>query len=720
MDSIKEGKPYTDASGKIIIKGIVQNLREGDTYSLTAEYVEDPKWGGQYKIISMFKAVDFDETNERGQVKFLESLFTPLQVQNMYKALKNPFDTLKNTRVDELVKVKGCGQQTAQRWITRFNNNLYLSCIFSELSDYNLTNSIVERLIEVYKTPEIVIEKVKNNPYVLCSEVEGIGWKTADKIALESGIDPQGKERTAAFMYHYMNNAGAEGYSWVETEVLLKEIHNTLGAVTNPTINEAWQSLGDKIWLSKCKRRIGLQKYYNIEEKIAKELFRIMNAKSNITYGDWESQLKSIEKSNGWEFSDEQKYGVKTVLENNVTIVYGQAGTGKSTSVSAFLQVLKDYFFVQCALSGRAGARMTEITGKEGYTIHRLLGYPCHMECGKNGFAYHDENPLETDIVIVDELSMVDAFLFYYLLRAIPSGAKLVCLGDIGQLEAIGCGNVMFDMINSGAIPTVHLTQIHRQAAKSAIITDSRKIRKGEQIVTPNYTGREVRGELQDLVLDCYTNKSETFDKIVGEFEEAMQNEDFNIAETQVLVPIKNNGRACAYNLNNVIQDIYNPPKSNKPEVEIHSDGKTIILRKGDKVINTQNMYSTEPPVFNGNIGIIKEVYPKEREIVVDFAAIGEIHLGSSQISGINLGYAITIHKSQGSQFDNVILGIDMSSYSLLTRELLYTGITRAKKKCFLIAQTSALQLATNKESISKKQTHLCECLKNCFNSFNS
>lgn len=362
---------------------------------------------------------------------------------------------------------------------------------------------------------------------------------------------------------------------------------------------------------------------------------------------------------------------------------------------------------------------MTEITGRESYTIHRLLGYAPQNPLNKDGFTFHDDNPLDVDIVIVDEISMIDAFLFYHLIRAIPSGAKLICLGDMGQLESIGCGNIAYDMIHSPEIATVYLSQIHRQAASSAIVIEARKIRQGTQIVNNSYTGTETRGELQDLYLDCYSDKSHTFGKIMKRFTEAMRRDNFDIMETQILVPVKSAGDACTYRINTAIQELYNPKSSSKPEIEITSQGKIVALRKGDKVINTQNTYKTEPPIFNGNLGIIKEVFPSEESLIVSFVGIGDVYIDKKQVSSIELGYAITVHKSQGSQFDYVILGVDFSSYSLLTRELLYTGITRAKKKCDLIVQTGALRTAVSKEGVSKKQTHLQQCLRNLSTNFN-
>lgn len=710
---IKEGNPKLDKNGMAIFKGVMPQLQEKNIYNITAEYVDDAKWGGQYNILSIFTALDFGTGDPEGQKKFLSSIYTPLQVTNMYEALDNPFKALKDKDVSSLVKIKGCGMDTADRWIRKFERHIGEAKIYTELEEYNLTTNMIKKLMDRYKSPELVIEKVKNNPYILCNEVKGIGWKTADKIALEGGIGEFSTKRIAAYMVHYLDESGENGCSWITPDELMGAILEGIGEeVPDANVTEAIHELGDELWWNDDKSKIGLRRYFNIEQKIAEELIRIRDAGSGIVYEDWEDTIKHLEHKQGWEYTDEQKNGVKTVLDNNITVVQGLAGTGKSTLVSAMIEVLRSYSYVQCALSGRASSRMSEITGQEGYTIHRLLGYPLG---DKQGFEYHDENCLPYNIYILDEISMVDAYLFYYLLRAIPNGAKLVCLGDHGQLESIGCGNIAHDMINSAEIPTVTLTKIHRQAAKSAIITESIKIRNGQQIIDKDWVGEDIRGELQDLHIDCFSDKTNTYYKIVQSFVSLMANKDFNIMETQIIVPVKNNGDACTYELNNSIQEMYNPEDSNKKEHSGFSNGKPYILREGDKVMNVVNNYRTTPPIYNGNIGIIRYIdYDEnldEEVMLIDFKGIGEVKVPKESWNNIELGYAITVHKSQGDQANHIIFGLDFTSYSLLSREMIYTGITRAKRKCDLIAQTGALRMAISKEGVSKKQTHLQQCL---------
>ena len=711
-DSIQ---PITGPYGSITIKGTMPTLKEdGTLYKVAAEYVKDAKYGDQYNLISVFPAVEFGDNDPRGQKQFLLSIFTESQVKAMYKALKDPFTALKNKDIDKLITIKGCGTALATTWIDRFHSNIAMAKIFTELEQYELSNSMIDKLMARYHSPELVIEKVKNNPYILATQIKGIGFKTADKIALAGGLDPHGVERIGAYTLYFLEKAGDNGYSWISPDILVKGIIDDLGDdLPDEAIKEGVESVNDQLWWSEDKSRIGLKQYYDIERKVAEELLRLRNAESKITYDNWREQVAELEKSQGWDYTEEQLLGIQIGLENNVTIITGLAGSGKSSVVKGILQSLKGYPFVQVALSGRAASRLTEITGKEGATIHRTLGYPKgpkHKQC----FMYNDENPLTDDIYILDEISMVDSFLFYYLLRAIPTGSKVYLLGDIGQLESIGAGNIAHDMIDSGEIPTVFLTKIHRQAAKSAIVTESIKVRQGEQLIAEDWAGTETRGELQDLTLHCYSDQSNTYHEIIKAFKHYQESDDFDIMETQVIVPIKTKGDACTFNLNSALQRIYNPDE-NRASYTVMRDKKTFDIKVGDKVINRVNNYNTTPFIYNGNIGILERfAYDEDLEtdvMIINFKAIGRVKVPKRYWNNIDLAYAITVHSDQGSEHDNVIFGIDVTAYTLLTRELVYTGITRARKKCELIAQNKALTIAVKNEGVSKKQTFLKDLL---------
>ena len=714
IDEVLKGDFIGDKNGAVF-KGNMPEPVRGATYIIVADYVEDPKWGKQYNIKAIYNDISFDKNDKKSRRKFLESIFTSYQVEAMYNIYDDPFSILDAEDVEKLVQIKGCGIKTADNWIRKFKKNINIARIFVELENYNLTNKMIRRLIDRYKSPDIVIEKVKTNPYILVNEVDGIGWKRADEIALAGNINPDSPMRISAYIVYYLNRCGEEGCSWITPDQLLGAILDNLGEeIPDENITTAIRELGNKLWWNEEKNKIGLSKYYNIEHGVAEELIRIRNAKSDIYCDNWRDRIEHLERNQGWKFTEEQMCGIETVLNNNITVIHGLAGSGKTSVVSGVLEALRQYSSVMCALSGRAASRMSEITGEEGFTIHRLLGYPKGAP-NYQGFEFNQDNKLKYNIYILDEISMVDAKLFYYLLRAIPDGAKLICLGDSGQLESIGCGNIAYDMIYSAEIPTIELTKIHRQAARSAIITQSISIRNGIQIISKDWTGTEVRGDLKDLKLVCYSDSSNTFYNIMETFSRLANQPNFDIMDCQVIVPIKTKGDACTYNINNTIQELYNPSAKNKKEITRFSDSKPFIIREGDKIINTVNNYKLDTPIYNGNIGIVKSIWYNEildsRIITIDFIGLGNIDIPEKYWDGIELGYAITVHKYQGSQSKNVIFGLDFTAYSLLTRELVYTGITRAQKMCYLICQTGALRYATAQQSVSNKQTHLKNCL---------
>ena len=714
VDKLIQGTLQTP-SDNTILKGQMPNVKEGESYSVVATYIEDAKWGGQYNIEMMTSNVILTEAS--GRKRFLESIFTPKQIKNLYKVLPDPFETFENEDYKSLVQVKGCGIKNAVNWMERFKANRDRAKIYAELKDYNLSASIIDKLLSRYHSSEIVIDKVKANPYTLVTEVKGIGWVIADRIALAGGIGKYDEKRVGAFIYYYLDEEAESGYSWITTDQLMGAILEHFGEeIPDSAITDGIHYLSDddKLWWNEEKDKIGLKWVYNLEMRIAEEIIRIIKGENDFDISGMEDAIARIERLQGWEYTEEQINGIKMALESNFILIQGGSGTGKTSLVKAVLETIKHCKFTQCALSGKAASRLMEVTGEEGYTIHRLLGFP-KGEDNKGKFVYHDENQLDYDIIIVDEISMIDLSLFYHLLRAVKTGSKVICLGDNGQLEAIGSGNIAYDILCSPEVPSITLTKIHRQAEKSAIITESVKVRNKVQIVPKDWVGHEVRGELQDLDITCYSDASNTYYKVLEQFARYWD-EHKDIKNIQVMVPVRTKGQTSTYMLNNAIQELCNPKTGNTKEiVQYASKGLPYYLREGDKVINTVNNYKVEPNIYNGNIGIIQKFWEDEDEdeeyMTVDFDGIGKVDIPKSAWKGIELAYCITIHKYQGSEADIIIFGLDFNAYTLLSKELVYTGITRAKKKCYLIAQTGALRYATANSSIRLKQTHLQQCL---------
>lgn len=719
--SIEEGDVEVNYWGNFVIKGNAPEIDMTESYTVTLKEVYDEKWGKQYEIIYIGTPMDLEDENS--QKIFLSKILTDNQFKALYETFDNPFEIIQSENVQALTQCKGIGVKTAIKLIEKYKSTIDYSEAYVELDNYGLTPRIIEKLVDAYGSPNLVVQKVKENPYILSYEVDGIGFKKADDIALKSGIGKNSPFRIKAFIKSFLKEQAYNGNSYIHPSELFGQLLDTLGLERgNPEVDEVLKNtlyeMYDKgdIWYNDDRTQISLKSIYTLEQNIANELIRILTHENEFVYEGWEEVIAETEKRQGWEFTQQQREGIEVALKNQVVMITGYGGTGKTSIVSGMLDVLYKkygYTFAQCALSGKAGARMAEVTGEEGYTIHRLLGYSPW-----EGYKFHDKNPLPYDIIIVDELSMVGADLFFKLIRAIKDGAKLIMLCDIGQLESIGMGNIAKDIIDSGVIPTVRLTEIHRQAKKSAIVTESLKVRKSEQLTPKGYVGTEVRGELQDLLMDIYDTKDLTAERIIQHFKENLSKVD-NILELQVIVPMKNRGDSCTFALNSRLQEIYNPYDGRKKEVKVSiSKDKFYILREGDKVINTKNNYKTFnlddeiTCIFNGDNGIIREIDDDAGIMIIEFQRTGDVIVPHSSWSDIELAYAITCHKSQGSEYHTVITGMDYSAFTLLSKEFVYTAITRAKKKCILCAENNALRYAIKTSNVSVKRTFLKEFLK--------
>lgn len=712
------------------VVGIMPYLMEDADYEISATEVENKKYGKQYQVNSINLYLPNGIESKEGQKEFLDIIFTKLQVKEMYEALDDPYMTLKDGDISSLVKVKNCGMKTAVAWIDKFKTYMPLSNAMKELSEYGLTEALLRRIINHYKSSDIAVEIIQNKPYKLI-EVNGVGWHKCDEIAMKGGLKPDSPERIGTYILYYLQERANEGYSYIPADANT-EIENGIVSKTQKPINfidtmieffgddisdEALKGgldyANDQLWFSDDRKFVGLKRIYDLEMSVAENLIRIRDGENDFKYSNWKDIIKQKEIDQGWEYNEQQIEGIKAVLENQVVVITGKAGTGKSSIVDAMIAVLQGYSYAQTALSGRAAARMAEITHEEGYTIHRLLGFP-KGDRNHGGFVFHEDNKLPRDIIILDEVSMVDGELFNRLVKAIKTGSKLIMLGDTGQLECIGCMNIAADLIASKEIVSIELSQIHRQAANSGIITESIKAREGIQLIEKDWIGTEVRGKLNDLVLDCFSDKSNTFYKVMQHASSELE-DGTDIMDLMVIAPSYKN-ESGVDNLNAALQSLYNPDSSEKKEVFVQKSSKAWILREGDKIINVQNDYYAKNKftagIFNGNIGVVKNIDIDTNTIAVDFQDIpGIMILPKKNWKDLELGYAITCHKAQGSQCKKVIVGLDFGSFIQLSREWVYTAMTRAIDKCYMVAQNNALRYAVSKNSISVKRTHLVKLL---------
>ena len=720
----------------IKLKGTTCTLEYGTTYKIFCKLAETHEiYGDTYGLIYISKCIDISSKDK--QKEFLKNVLNENLVEKLFDEYDDVIKLLENRDVKSLMKIKGIGNQVALRMIDEYEESKDYSSIYMELGQLGFTHTFIKKLVDFYKSPDTIIDIVKNNPYDLL-RVDGIGFKKADEVACKVGITQYDVRRIKGFLLYYLNDQGEAGRSYLNYQDLMKALYDTLGFVPEEIINTTAKQMIDNkdVVVLDNGSKIALKKFYDLEKNIMNELFRLQiglvkvvendsNKLNSIhddyipksfNIGNWETITENVEEKQGFMFTDEQRAAIKLSLDNHVMALTGGAGSGKTSTANGICSLYSGYSILACALSGKASVRITEATGLSASTIHRALGY-------QNGeFMFNKDNKLAVDIVLIDEATMINGALFLSLLEAIPTGAKVIIMGDVQQLTPIGNCQVFADILDSNVLPVVKLSKPHRQALRSGIIPTSIKIANQEQIFDGNYTGNVIIGELEDMELDISGkgNDESISDKIIKHFQ--IELEKFHdIMEVQICVPMRLRGELSCYNLNSKIQSIYNPKLSNGNEIEIFlekkkDEAKKYIIRAGDKVINTKNNYKCinsegdTTPVFNGNMGIVKEI-EKNGMCTIDFIDIGEVIFTKSDCKNLELGYACTVHKLQGSGFCSTIVGLDNSSYIMNNSELLYTAITRAKKYCVLIANNYAVVKSIQTKEVKTKQTFLKDML---------
>lgn len=720
----------------IKLKGTTCTLEYGTTYKVFCKLAETHEiYGDTYGLIYISKCIDISSKDK--QKEFLKNVLNENLVEKLFDEYDDVIKLLENRDVKSLMKIKGIGNQVALRMIDEYEESKDYSSIYMELCQLGFTHTFIKKLVDFYKSPDTVIDIVKNNPYDLL-RVEGIGFKKADEVACKVGTTQYDIRRIKGFLLYYLNDQGEAGRSYLNYQDLMKALYDTLGFVPEEIINATAKQMIDNkdVVVLDNGSKIALKKFYDLEKNIMNELFRLQiglvkvvendSDKVNSIHddyipksfniGNWETITENVEEKQGFMFTDEQRAAIKISLDNHVMALTGGAGVGKTSTANGICSLYSGYNILACALSGKASVRITEATGLPASTIHRALGY-------QNGeFMFNKENKLAVDIVLIDEATMINGTLFLSLLEAIPTGAKVIIMGDVQQLTPIGNCQVFADILDSNVLPVVKLSKPHRQALRSGIIPTSIKIANQQQIFDGNYTGNAIIGELEDMELDISGkgNDESISDKIIKHFQ--IELEKFHdVMEVQVCVPMRLRGELSCYNLNSKIQSIYNPKLNDGNEIEIFlekkkDETKKYTIRVGDKVINTKNNYKClnlegdQTPVFNGNMGIVKEI-EKNGMCTIDFIGIGEVIFTKSDCKNLELGYACTVHKLQGSGFCSTIVGLDNSSYIMNNSELLYTAITRAKKYCVLIANNYAVVKSIQTKEVKTKQTFLKDML---------
>lgn len=717
ISKLLEGNPKENMFGDVVFKGEMAML-SGDDYYFKGLLEDNEKYGPQYKLLFSRRDKPVEKMSKEDFRRFLHVL-SARWAPSINKKFDNPKTVFEEHDVEALTSIEGIGIKTARALLKKYESQKDYSAAYVEFAKWGFTTRITRKIVDAYKSVEKAVETIKANPYDLI-DVVGIGFKTIDKKALEFGIAENDPRRVKAFIMDYFDKCATEGSSWVTPKqlkaYLAKNIFNCDTASTFQWIEDSSLFVVMKI---DNETRITRKIDFDAEQLSAVDLMRLSSFSNNTPLKNVDKTIQQIETSQGFKYSDEQISGIHKMLDNQVSVLRGPGGVGKTSCLNAVVKVLSNnnLRIATCALSGKAADNLRQITGNKGKTIHRLIGI------NESGVTYNSKNPLPYDVIILDELSMVNVHLFSKLLEAIGDGARLIMVGDSAQLDAIGVG-VMRGIVNSNVIPVITLRRIHRQAQDSAIVTHSLTYRTGKMPQVTEKDSWHRLGINKDLgyVFENPDNEDKIMDDAFMVYQQMMKK--YDVASIQLLTPMTSN----CFALNNRVQEIANPKSKSKNEYVMYPNSDySYILREGDKVLNTSNNYDTISanneaeilPIFNGNTGIIEKIdieRDKKGKIVnayftINFDGVGRVLLKEADIKHIQLGYAMTVHKSQGSTIPCVIIALPFQ-FVLNSRELLYTALTRASDECYLLTSMRTLKATIKKTSGSVNRVNLDYFLK--------
>lgn len=679
------------------IVGNLSGINPGESLQLTGKWVNNKKFGEQFQVERFVVTVP---ATVNGIKKYLGSGLIkgigPKMAERIVKKFALATLDIIEKRPERLSEVDGIGPKRIAMITSAWEEQKEIKEIMIFLQGHGVSATYSAKIYKQYGNRSIAV--VKGNPYRLAQDIHGIGFITADKIAQNLGIDPNSLIRVKAGLIYVLNELTEEGHVFYPEGGLIHKAREIL-KVDQEMITQAITELfmEKEIFLEDINaaenyKAVYLASFYVAETGIAQRLKGLKESFSNIRPINQEKAIEWVQKKLHIELAKKQKEAVVLALKSKVLIITGGPGTGKTTIITAILKIFQQLklSILLAAPTGRAAKRMSEATGWEAKTIHRLLEYSPH----KGGFKKGQDDPLEANVLIIDEASMVDTLLMYHLLKAIPSQAHLILLGDIDQLPSVGPGNVLKDIIDSGIFTVVRLTEIFRQAQKSMIVVNAHRVNQGEFPILKERDKKDatdfyfISEEDPEIILDkimilCGKRISERFGY-------------HPIRDIQVLTPM-HKGVIGASNLNIELQRKLNPD-----QFGITHGSRTFKL--GDKVMQMTNNYDKE--VFNGDIGWISRINQEDREVVIDFDG-RLITYDYSELDEVVLAYAISVHKSQGSEYPVVIIPVTTQHYLLLQRNLIYTGITRARKMVVLIGTKKALAIAIKNNKPQLRFTHL-------------
>lgn len=703
--------------GDEILVGTFHYINEGEYLSAEAEFTEHPAHGPQYQVTSyQVKEPEGKEAMERYLGSGAVRGIGPALAARIVKKFKGDTFRIFEEEPERLAEVKGISLHKAMNFAVQFQEKQEMRHAMMFLSEYGIANHLAVRIFEEYG--DKMYEILRTNPYKLAEDIHGIGFRIADAIAAKAGIAADSEHRICAAILYTMQQSVGAGHVYLPREILCRNTGQMLGMPPEYIGDHLISLVMDKKLMIRVKgeeEHVYLSSYYFMEKNTASMLLNL-DLKFPAEEETLGRQIAALEEKTKIRLDDQQKAAVRQALTEGVLVVTGGPGTGKTTTINLMIQCFQaeDMDIVLAAPTGRAAKRMTEATGCEAKTIHRLLELNGGIE---NGESYHfeknEDNPIEADVIILDEMSMVDISLMYSFLKAVLPGTRLILVGDSNQLPSVGAGNVLKDIIESGVFPVVRLSKIYRQEATSQIVLNAHKINEGEQITLNNRNRDFFFFEKKDI-------RSVTAGVIYLVKNRLPEYVGVNPFEIQVLTPMRK-GELGVEHLNQVLQYYLNPASPDKEEREVHVG----VFREGDKVMQIKNNYKIEWKVvnrkgfsveeglgvFNGDMGVIRKINTFTEKITVVFDENRQVEYPFSNLDELELAYAITIHKSQGSEYPAVVLPLLNGPSILCNRNLLYTAVTRAQRCVAIVGRQAMVEQMIRNESEQKRYTGLKECL---------
>lgn len=669
--------------GLIAVVGNLGDVNEGERLSLRGGWITSPKYGRQFKAAMCERSMPETESEisaylGSGVIKGLG----PAIAKKIVKQFGTEALDIIDNDCMQLTVIKGITSDKALYISNEYHKITGVNEVIKFLGEYNFGPAHAISVWSAFEHDSI--KQIKTNPYILCTSGIDIDFRSVDRMAADLGFDAENSDRVRAGIVYVLHENANAGHTCLPTEKLRESVCDNLG-IERRQFESCLDDCEEKDWVVRItlgnREFVYLPEYYLAETYIAKKLAFMLRTSAQYEK-DYSDEIRGVEFSENIQYEDLQRAAISACLTGSVFILTGGPGTGKTTTLNGVIKILKAQKkrILLCAPTGRAAKRMSDLTGEPARTIHRLLEVDFTAK-GELKFKRNETNPLPADVVIADEMSMVDALLMCSLVRAIKPTSKFIMVGDSNQLPSVGAGNVLKDLIASHYIPSVELKEIFRQAAQSLIVTNAHRIVNGEFPVLDDrqndffFMNKSLESDIAELVIQLAKQRlPDTY--------------GFSpIDDIQVLCPTKM-GMAGTKELNKQLQSALNPPSQNKAELKFFD----VIFRTGDKVMQTKNDYDVlwtknnekGSGIFNGDIGIIRSVDRFSQNVTIDFEGRVAVYT-SEMLRRLEHAYAITIHKSQGSEYDAVIIPITAFTHNLLYRNLLYTGVTRAKKMIIVI-----------------------------------